>query len=166
MPVATDAELAYVDRVGRYFARQHNVPPASGRVCGWLLICEPPEQSAAEIAEALGLSRSAVGSAVAMLENWAVVQRRRPPGERADKIAVHAAFGEAGLVSEAEYVALRAVAVDGLELLGDASPSRRARLLEVLAFTDFLIERLPALADEWRVRRDELRARGVLPPPD
>ncbi|MDW5597475.1 hypothetical protein VSS74_24210 [Conexibacter stalactiti] len=163
MSAATDAELAYVDQVGRYFARQYNVPPVSGRVCGWLLICEPPEQTAAEIAEALGISRSAVGSAVTMLENWTVVQRRRPPGERADKIGVHAAFGEAGLVSPAEYGALRALAVAGLELLRDSPPARRTRLLEMVAFTDFLLERLPALAEEWRARRDALRASGALP---
>lgn len=163
MPAATEAELAYVDQVGRYFARQYNVPPVSGRVCGWLLICEPSEQTAAEIAEAIGISRSAVGSAVTLLENWTIVQRRRPPGERADRIGVHAAFGEAGLVSTAEYGALRALAVAGLDLLRDSPPARRTRLLEMVAFTDFLLERLPALAEEWRERRAELQAAGELP---
>jgi hypothetical protein len=51
----------------------------------------------------------------------------------------------------------------GLDVIGDASVARRARLLEAAAFYEFLLERLPALAAEWRTRRDALRASGDLP---
>ena len=63
-----NAELDFADQVGRFFARQYGMPPATGRVAGWLLICDPPAQTAAEIAEALQMSRSAVGAAVSTLE--------------------------------------------------------------------------------------------------
>jgi hypothetical protein len=52
--------LTFADKLGRFFARQHGLPPVLGRVFAWLLICDPPEQTAAEIAEALHTSRSAV----------------------------------------------------------------------------------------------------------
>ena len=40
---------------------------------------------------------------------------------------------------------------------------RRAVLLEWAAFADFLVERMPVLEQEWRARRDALRASGELP---
>lgn len=61
------------------------------------------------------------------------------------------------------YTSLGALAHQGLKVLGEASPARRARLLEGAAFAEFLVERMPALAVEWRERRDALRASGELP---
>jgi len=135
----------------------------TGRVAGYLLICDPPTQTAAEIAEALKASRSAVGSAVEILERNSIARRTRAPGERADRISVHPAAGEEGLESPAEYAAYRALADQGLELLADAPPARRRRLLEFAAFQDFLAGRMPALAAEWRAHRDALIASGDLP---
>ena len=73
------------------------LPPVTGRVCGWLLICDPPEQTAAEIAEALETSRSAVGSAIASLENQGQILRTRAAGERADRISFHPEAAVRGL---------------------------------------------------------------------
>lgn len=159
-------QLAFVDRVGRHFAKQYGVPPATGRLVGWLLICDPPQQTAAAIAEALGISRSAVGGAVTMLEAWGVVRRTRRPGERADRIVMAGGFGSDSLGRVDEYETLARFARDGLELLAGASAEQRARLLEMAAFSDFLIERLPRLADEWREHRDAMRAAGALPRED
>lgn len=161
--MATEAELAYVDKVGRLFSRQYGVPPMTGRVAGWLLICEPPQQTAAEIATALGASRSAVGAAVSMLEMWKLLLRSRPAGERADRVRIDPAFGMRSLEEQTDHADLAALAREGLELLAGASPSRRGRLVELVAMADWLDERMPALADEWRVHRARLVASGELP---
>src|ERR671917_673927 len=104
--MASDAELAFADKLGRFFARQYGQPPALGRVFAWLLICDPPEQTAAEIAEALHTSRSAVGSAIASLETQGLVQRIRVAGERADRVAFHSEAAERGLEAPDEYNAM------------------------------------------------------------
>jgi DNA-binding MarR family transcriptional regulator len=163
--MATDAELAFADKLGRFFARQYGLPPVFGRVFAWLLICDPPEQTAAEIADALRTSRSAVGSAIVSLENQGLVLRTRAAGERADRVSFHPDAAVRGLESAEEYGAMMALAREGLEVLGDAQPARRARLLETVAFYEFLLERMPALAAEWRARRDALRASGELGDP-
>jgi DNA-binding MarR family transcriptional regulator len=161
-----ERELAFADELGRFFARQYGLAPVTGRVLGWLLICDPPTPTAAELAAALQASRSAVGNAVDLLEKAALVRRTRATGERADRISVNPNAAEQGLDSPAEYAALRALANQGLEILADAPPARRRRLLEMAAFHDFLLERLPALAAEWRDRREALLASGELPPDD
>jgi DNA-binding MarR family transcriptional regulator len=159
----TDAELAYADQFGRFFARQYGLPPVTGRVSGWLLICDPPAQTAAEIAEALQTSRSAVGSAIASLENQGQILRTRAAGERADRVSFHPDAAVRALEAPAEYEASLALVRQGLEVLADAPPARRARLLGAAAFYEFLLERMPAVADEWRARRAALCASGELP---
>jgi hypothetical protein len=62
-----------------------------------------------------------------------------------------------------EYQEQANLAREGLEMLAGASPGRRAALLEWAAFADFLVERLPALEQEWKARREALRAAGDLP---
>jgi hypothetical protein len=49
--------LDWVERIAKYLNDQDRMPLIAGRVLGWLMICDPPEQSAAQIAEAIGASR-------------------------------------------------------------------------------------------------------------
>jgi hypothetical protein len=161
--VATEQELDYTDQVGRFFARQYGMPPATGRVAGWLLICDPPAQTAAEIAEALQMSRSAVGAAVSTLEPQGMLRRTRGAGERADRLMIHPSYAEQSLESAGEYEALAAIARRGLQVIADAPVERRARLIAMTALADFLVERMPRLADEWREHLKTLRDAGELP---
>ncbi|MGP4017146.1 GbsR/MarR family transcriptional regulator [Saccharopolyspora sp. 5N708] len=158
-----ESELAFADEAGRHFARQHGLPPMTGRVIGWLLLCEPAQQTIAELAEALRASRTAVTSAVSVLEDWSWIQRSRAAGERVDRVSLDPGVWLRLVDKSAEHSAVGALARKGLEALGDASPERRARLMEMAAFADFLAERLPALGAEWLARRDTLRASGDLP---
>ncbi len=52
---------------------------------------------------------------------------------------------------------------EGLALLADAPPERRAVVLEWAAFADFLVARLPDMEKEWKAHREALRAAGELP---
>ena len=56
--VASDGELAFLNRAGDFYAREYGFPPVAGRLLAYLLICQPPEQTIAELSEALLASRS------------------------------------------------------------------------------------------------------------
>jgi hypothetical protein len=62
-----------------------------------------------------------------------------------------------------EYQELADLAREGLEVIKDAPPERRATLMEMEAFADWLVERTRALQEEWEAHRDALRASGDLP---
>jgi hypothetical protein len=62
-----------------------------------------------------------------------------------------------------EYEELRDLAHEGLEVVRDAPAERRAVLLEVAAFADFLLEQMPRMQQEWEARRAALVAAGELP---
>lgn len=162
--MAPEDELSFADQVGRYFAQRYGMAPVTGRLLGWLMICDPPAQTSAALAEALGASRSSIGTAVDMLERNNLVVRTRPAGERADRIQIEPEAGAADLDDPQQYLDQVAIAHRGLALLEGESPQRRARLLEFAALAEFLAKRTPELAAEWRDHRDALRASGELPP--
>lgn len=155
-------ELAYVENVGRFFSNQYGLAPVVGRLAGWLLICEPPQQTIDEIAAALHASRSAVSGGASILEKQSWIVRTRAAGERADRVAMNPRTWEASLASP-EFSELAELANEGLTALEGDSSTRSARLREMAAFGEFLRDRLPELAAEWIAHRDALRASGELP---
>src|ERR1700679_3987293 len=73
---------AWVERVAAAFAQHFGMPPITGRILGWLLICDPPEQSAGDIADAIGASRASLTTSMRLLTAGELVRRSHRPGER------------------------------------------------------------------------------------
>jgi MarR family protein len=161
--VPTDAELTFADHAGRLYARRYGFPPMVGRLLGYLSVCDPPDQSINELADALLASRSAIANAVNNLELLRLVRRSRAAGERMDRVRIDLSSPNATGMDITEYQELGDLAREGLEVLADAPPERRAVLAEMAAFADFLVEQMPRLRQEWEQRRDALIASGKLP---
>src|SRR5215831_2970460 len=159
----TDAQLAFADHMGRYYARRFPFPPMVGRLLGYLAVCDPPDPTIGELAEALLASRSAIAGAVKTLETLHTVQRSRVAGERMDRVRIDLSSQQSMGMDTAEYEEMGELAREGLEVLRDAPLARRAVLLEVSAFADFLVEQMPKLEQEWEARREALVASGDLP---
>lgn len=161
--VPSDEEITFADHAGRFFARRFGFPPMVGRLLGYLAVCDPREQSISELADALLASRSAIAGAVSALERLGLVQRSRAAGERMDRVWIDMSSRRALGFDISEYQEQGELAREGLRLLADAPPERRAILLEWAALEDFLVERLPVLEQEWKERREALQAAGELP---
>ena len=159
----TDGEITFADHAGRFYARRYGMAPMVGRLLGYLAICDPPEQSVSELADALLASRSAIAGAVNTLESLGLIRRSRAAGERMDRVCIDLSAPRAMGFDISEYQEHGELAREGLRHLADAPPERRAILLEWAAFADFLVERLPVLEQEWKDRREKLRAADELP---
>ncbi|HST64653.1 MAG TPA: MarR family transcriptional regulator [Mycobacteriales bacterium] len=162
----TDAEITFADHAGRLYARRYGFAPMVGRLLGYLAVCDPREQSIAELAEALLASRSAISGAVATLETLGVIHRSRAAGERMDRVRLDLSTQSSLGFDVAEYQEQGDLAREGLTILADEPEQRRAVLLEWAAFADFLVERLPLLEKDWISHREALRAAGHLPGKD
>lgn len=158
-----DEQVTFADHMGRFYARRFGFPPMVGRVLGYLLVCEPRDQSIAELSEALLASRSAITGALSVLERISVVQRSRAAGERMDRVRIDFSSAQARGFDVTEYQELGDLAREGLEVLSDAPPQHRAELLELAAFADFLVESTQDLRRQWEAHLQALRASGELP---
>jgi DNA-binding MarR family transcriptional regulator len=161
--VPTDAEITFADHMGRFYARRYAFPPMVGRLLGYLAVCDPPDQSIGDLAEALLASRSAITGAVKALEATHAIRRTRTAGERMDRVRLDLTSPEARGFDLTEYRELCELAHEGLEVVAGAPIERRATLLEMAAFAEFLQERIAVLQKEWIAHRDALRATGELP---
>jgi DNA-binding transcriptional ArsR family regulator len=163
--VPSDAEITFADHLGRFYARRYAFPPMVGRLHGYLAVCDPPDPTIAQLAEALLASRSAIAQAVNALETMHAVRRYRMAGERMDRVRIDLSSPRSLGMDISEYEELSELAREGLEVVRDAPAERRAVLLEISAFADFLVERIPILQQEWAERREALVTAGTLPGP-
>jgi hypothetical protein len=159
----TDAEITFADHAGRLYARRYGMAPMVGRLLGYLAICDPRDQSIGELAEALLASRSAITNAVNTLDHLGLIRRSRAAGERMDRIRIDITGPRSMGFDVTEYQEQGDLAREGLALLADAPAERRAVLLEMAAFADFLVAHLPEMERAWQAHRDALRAAGELP---
>jgi DNA-binding Lrp family transcriptional regulator len=154
----SDGEMTFADHAGRFYARRFGMAPMVGRLIGYLAVCDPRQQTISELAEALLASRSAIAGAVNTLETLGLIRRYRAAGERMDRVSIDMSSSNAMGFDVSEYQEQGELAREGLQLLGDVPPERQELLLEWAAFADFLVERLPVLEQEWKQRREQLRA--------
>ncbi|SDL51697.1 MarR family protein [Nonomuraea maritima] len=74
--------LDWVERVAAFASGEWGLTPVTGRVLAWLMACAPPEQSAAEIAGAVGASRASLTTSLRLLTSARIVGRVHRPGDR------------------------------------------------------------------------------------
>jgi len=111
--------LGWVERVADFCAEQYGMPPITGRILGWLMICDPAEQSAAEIADAIGASRASLTTNMRLLTVGQYVRRRTRPGERTAYYRIDEdAWRRAVRRKLASLDSFRDITGDGLALLG------------------------------------------------
>jgi DNA-binding transcriptional regulator GbsR (MarR family) len=157
-----DEEITFADHLGRFYARRYGFPPMVGRVLGYLLVCDPPAQTIAELSDALLASRSAITGALDVLVRLQAIRRSRAAGERMDRVRVDFSSAQSRGFDITEYQELGDLAREGLQVLADASPERRTTLVEMAAFADWLVDRMRTMQQEWEAHRDSLRASGDL----
>jgi len=76
-----DELRAYAEEVGLWASRQ-GASPAYGKLLGWLLICDPPQQTSAELAAALEMSNGSISTNMRMLERSGLARRVAIKGHR------------------------------------------------------------------------------------
>jgi DNA-binding transcriptional regulator GbsR (MarR family) len=123
-----DELLAWVERIATYCAQQDGLPRIAGRVLGWLMVCDPPEQSAAEIADAIGASRASLTTNLRLLTSVGFVTTGSRPGGRTTYYRMDDGAWERVVRRQvASLTSLRDITRDGLAVL-DGQPRRAARI--------------------------------------
>lgn len=126
------------------------LPPMAGRIWAYLAICEPPEQTAAQIAERLHASRGSVSGMARLLEQIGLIRRRTRPGDRREYFSIPPdALHRLMDVAIVELRQSREVAEAGLRLIADRPPELQARLREIRDMYGFFEREWPAILERW-----------------
>ena len=129
-------EGEFVDRLGLFFEMLGG-PRTMGRVYGWLMICEPPQQSLSQLATTLSVSKASVSTVARQLQEGGLIERlpsatrqhlyRVTPGGFTSVLNVQLSRMKLG-VDAATY---------GLGLLDDERTEQRERLEDFRDFCEF-----------------------------
>ena len=152
----------FIEQVGVQFELEAGTPRMVGRVFGWLLVCDPPEQSAAELAERLQASKGSISTATRVLLRIGMIERLRARGERFDRFMARPDAWDEFLWRQDQFTAPRRVWRLGLDALADEPRSRRVRLEELDSIYAWWEARMPKLREEYLAdrRRADRRKRG------
>jgi DNA-binding MarR family transcriptional regulator len=154
---------AWVEELAMVFERD-GLPRMAGRIFGWLLVCDPPEQTMEELAAALQGSKASMSTMTRVLVQAGLIERVRQPGARRDHFRIRPGQWERLWRSRLDALseALRLME-RGQELLAGAPPARRGRLDELHDQYRFFERELPALVERWL--RERARPATAARPP-
>ena len=131
--------------MGRFLASL-GMTPMAGRMWGWLLICEPPEQTASDIAAALHASRGAISGTARLLAASGLIRRTTRASDRRGYFSAPPEALDSMLSSAAAvYRQMRQIAERGLTATADRPPAARARLQEFRDVMAFVEQEIPAV---------------------
>jgi DNA-binding MarR family transcriptional regulator len=130
------------------------LPRAYGKLLGWLMVCDPPQQSSAELAAALDLSKGSVSTGTRMLENAGMIRRVAAPEQRgkAFEVSPDAIINAA---QDNRYQVFLDLMQRGLAVVGDERAPRADRLRRTRDFYAFILGELPKLVERFRSEHGE-----------
>jgi DNA-binding transcriptional regulator GbsR (MarR family) len=129
-------EAKFVDRVG-LFMEMLGATRTMGRVYGWLLICDPPQQSLSELTKALSVSKASVSTVARQLQDSGMIERLPSPTRQHHYRVTPGGFSS---VLDTQLSLMKPgidVADFGLSVLKDDRPEQRERLEDFRDFCEF-----------------------------
>jgi DNA-binding transcriptional regulator GbsR (MarR family) len=150
----TEREAEFVEAVAALLS-SYGLPPMAGRMWGYLLICDPPEQTAAQVADALHASRGAISGTARMLATAGFIRRGTRRGDRREFFSAPPEAFDALLQDAARsYGRFRKTIEIGLDALSDRPPAARERLLRLHEAFSFVEHEVPLLVERYLRGRD------------
>ncbi len=144
-----DAESAFVEEMGGALAA-YGMTPMAGRMWGWLMICDPPEQTAAQLAEALHASRGSISGTARMLASAGMIRRTTKRGDRREYFSVAPETFDQFLSGAGRiYRHFRLIAERGLTAMDGRPEADQARLQEFHDMLLFVETEVPALFERF-----------------
>src|SRR6478752_6786142 len=153
--ILTPAQGAFIEEMGQFLGG-YGMTPMAGRMWGWLLLCDPPEQTAAEIAEALQASRGAISGTARILTSAGFIRRTKKRGDRREYFssppeALDSMLANASVI----YRQLREIAEHGVAA-AEETPGARARMQEFHDVMAFIEVEVPRVIDRFLAEREAI----------
>lgn len=150
-----DKASEFVERFGLIWERL-GTNRSIGRVLAWLTICDPPEQSAADIGEALQISQANVSTTMRMLETFGLVERVSLPGKRRIHFRIPRNAWHATVRTELrEMDAFVTAAELGREAMAGKPKESQERVQELLDWAGWWRKHYAELVELWEKEHQE-----------
>ena len=152
-------EAEFVDRLG-LFMEMLGGPRTMGRIYGWLLICDPPQQSLTQLAGTLSVSKASVSTVARQLQEGGMIERL--PSSTRQHVYRVTPGGFSSVLSTQLSRMKRGIDVAnfGLALLDKSRTEQRERLEDFRDFCEFSArDYRDEMLQRWSDYRAERRTR-------
>ena len=150
--VPDEAALRFIEDTALLYEKAGH-PRMAGRIVAWLMICDPPYQTAGQIATALSASKASVSTNIRLFVDFGIVERFTMPGDRRDQYRLLPIMWPRAMERSLPLlVAFREVADRGLKLVEGHPEECRVRVREMRDFYEFYERGLRELVARWKER--------------
>jgi hypothetical protein len=139
-----------VEQVGMWFSSL-GVPRATGQIFGYLVACDPAEQSASDIAAGTGISRASVSSGARMLVQLQAIEERHRVGDRKTYYRLRSGWWVQAVTTKMS--GFDRLAGEARRIKAAGSVTRTDGLDELIAFAEFWSDEIPRLRERWERQR-------------
>ena len=139
----------WIERMAAHFEATEGMPLIAGRILAFLLICDPPERTAAELSHALTASTGSVSTNVRLLLRLGIISKTTRQGREAALYRVEEDRWPALVRQRMERVTeLEKLTEEGLRMFSGQG-ERARRLRTVHEFYRWLAGQMPELWQRW-----------------
>lgn len=150
-----EEKAAYIEDVGLAL-ESLGLARMLGRILGALLVADPPELSAEQLATTLRASLGTISVSTRALEDQTLIDRVRKPGDRKAYFRLRPGSWHKLAQERADaFVKALSVAERGLRVLDSDKPEVRRALEEMLDFMRFIENEYSTLLARWEQRLAE-----------
>ncbi|WP_299428837.1 MarR family transcriptional regulator [uncultured Meiothermus sp.] len=135
-------------------------PRIAARILGWLMVCDPPEQSATQLAQTLGASKASISTMIRVLTQGMLIERVPKRGSRQDFYRIRPGAWTDLTVKRLSALSIYTqLAERGLELMATAPPEQRTRLEEMRDLFGFFERELRGMVERLEERKQPSKSR-------
>jgi hypothetical protein len=150
---AHSPEREFAEELG-VIGERIGMPRMNARLLGYMLICDPPAQSIAELERALGVSRASISIATRLLQASGLIRRVAAPGSRGYRFELDTSFFVGQTTAAANpFTLLRMTLARGVEIAGGEDHPRASRLREARDFYAFVEHAIPEAIERFKADR-------------
>ena len=158
-PPRTDrpAMMEWIEDMAAHFEASEGMPLIAGRILAFLLICDPPERTAAELAQGLSASTGSISTNVRLLLRLGVISKTTRQGREAALYRVQEERWPELVRQRMQRVTeLKELTTVGLRMFSGQG-ERARRLRTVSEFYQWLAGEMPDLWRRWESERPKVR---------
>jgi DNA-binding transcriptional regulator GbsR (MarR family) len=139
----------FIEDVGILYGEM-GFPRMAGRIFGWLLLCDPPHQSAEQLATIVEASKGSISSMTRLLIQAGIIEKIGIPGRRDTYYRIRSGSWSELMRNRLPHLtSMRKLAERGLGLIAERTLESRQRLQELRDFYAFLEREIPSLLDRY-----------------
>lgn len=146
-----DKEQIFIEKLGLHFETHINFPRIAGKIFAYLLISDPPEQTAKQITQKLQISKSSFSSMARLLIQTELLEEITKPGERSRYYKIKEGVGEQSFTKRLESLTrVRDILKGGRSLLEGKNPKLIRRIDDLDEAYAFYEDGLSTMIAKWR----------------